>query len=173
MSDYSAMMRLAEAATGVKGLIFDMDGPSELCALAAFVAENPSMVLALIAENESLKGSCKALGGRNLRALERANRRLERENTKHIANRDEFVSCMERKGEEIDQLKAEIETLRKDAERYQWLRKTESWNGAEDHPEMIADIWIVESYEKVFNRSGDELDRAVDHFIAKDQQVSQ
>lgn len=71
---------------------------------------------------------------------------------------------------ERDHLKAEIETLRKDSERYQWLRKTESWNLAEDHPEMTADIWIVESYEKVFNRSGDELDRAVDHFIAKDQQ---
>lgn len=55
MNDYSELKRLAEAAINIKGPIFDMDGPVELCRLAEFVAENPNALLALIAENEALR----------------------------------------------------------------------------------------------------------------------
>ena len=62
----------------------------------------------------------------------------------------------------------EAGALRKDAERYRWLRDTENWNDAEGHPEMVADIWIIESYEKVFNRSGEKLDQTIDYFMDKE-----
>lgn len=85
---------------------------SAIKADAEFIAAaTPSVVLALINENTSLKGSCKALGGRHLRYLERYIRVVERKNAKHVANRNEFVSCMERKGEEIDNLKADNKAL--------------------------------------------------------------
>lgn len=55
MTDYSELKRLAEAAKYVAGPIFDVDGPSELCQLAEYVAANHAAVLALIADLEDMR----------------------------------------------------------------------------------------------------------------------
>jgi hypothetical protein len=68
---------------------------------------------------------------------------------------------------ERDQLKAENESLRRDAERYRWLRETEVWDDACDEISMKENIWIVESREEVINRTGDDLDRSIDFMIDK------
>lgn len=119
MSDCSELKRLALEAQGIKGPIFDMDGPGELCRLAEFVSENPESVLALIAEVEGLRHGWYSDECCNIRF---------------------WPEELSESKQEVDRLEAEVEALRaqvgrekrifdmaadelvKDAERYRWLR---------------------------------------------------
>jgi len=71
MTDYSELKRLAEAANAVTSdvnvemTLASESGPNqaEIDAVTAFMGmATPAAVLALIGENESLRGSCKAMG---------------------------------------------------------------------------------------------------------------
>lgn len=64
-----------------------------------------------------------------------------------------------------NKLKAEVEALRKDAERYRWLRSKECW---EDTQRGIGDLWIVSSREEVANTDGEFLDAAIDAAMSKE-----
>jgi len=125
MTDYTELKRLAEAAaqgqdtwcaavpegatinpTGAALLI----GPRrrDLDRMVAYVREdaefiaaaNPAAILALIAENERLRDSHEQV----------------------CTNYNKVSYASEERGKQINQLKAEVEALRKDAERYRWLR---------------------------------------------------
>lgn len=89
---------------------------------------------------------------------------IEYQELKHV-DLGEFVDWVWALKSELDQLKAEVEALRKDAERYRWLRKTESW---EDAMMGIRDLWIVSSREEVANTDGDFLDAAIDAAMSKE-----
>lgn len=60
---------------------------------------------------------------------------------------------------------AEAESLRKDAKRYQCLRSTENWEDAFMGTDIYFKIYIIESREGSENKTGDELDAAVDALI--------
>ena len=71
MTDYNELKRLAEAANAVTSdvnvvlTLASESGPNqaEIDAVTAFMGmATPAAVLALIGENESLRGSCKAMG---------------------------------------------------------------------------------------------------------------
>lgn len=57
-----------------------------------------------------------------------------------------------------------IAGLRKDAERYRWLRSTESWQDSQSNERGES---IVNARDDVTNADGDYLDRAVDAAMAK------
>lgn len=67
---------------------------------------------------------------------------------------------------QLHKLQMENEELRKDAERYRWLRKTKKWNDAADGIPLGEDIWILETYDDADNRYGDELDHSIDYLMA-------
>lgn len=73
---------------------------------------------------------------------------------------------------EVRKLKAECEVLRKNAERYQWLRKTDCWEDEvyktpwKERPDFL---WIASSREEVTNNDGEKLDAAIDFLIAKEK----
>ena len=84
--------------------------------------ECKKQIAALIAENESLRGSCKAMGadmGKLTR--ERNSFRSQAEKARaEVAGLRTGYEAYERVNAE---LKAEVEGLRKDADRYRWLRR--------------------------------------------------
>ncbi len=97
-----------------------------------FMAEaDPAAVLALLAEIEQLRNS--------------------HEQVCTNYNRVSFTS--EERGKQIDHLKSENEALRKDAERYRWLR-------VESRPAAELDA--------VFNTYGVPVDEAIDAAMAKE-----
>ncbi|MCY1422716.1 hypothetical protein D9M71_384090 [compost metagenome] len=67
---------------------------------------------------------------------------------------------------ERDTLKAENEALRKDADRYRWLRKTEDWELTAQ--KLDVDHWLVSSGTGMGNASGKELDDSIDALILTD-----
>ena len=64
--------------------------------------------------------------------------------------------------EKITELESQVEALRKDAERYQWLRDEKNWN--EDGITPI----IGNGEDTIY---GEALDNAIDTAIAKDTQL--
>lgn len=106
MSDYSKLKRLAEAAIS----------PDSLDPVVVFRHyATPSVILALIEENERLSGECEGCPMAIAEAL-----RIER-----------------------DQLKAENEALRKDADRYQWLRDEADFSDFEALCYTAIDGWAA------------------------------
>lgn len=123
MSDYKKLKDLCkDAETSECPHLSYIDGPGELCRLATFVCENPGYILALIAENEALKASsnhwknwadhffsemCREFGfARNPEYWARDTFAIR----KHISKIIKALSCKNKE-------------LRKDAERYRWLRE--------------------------------------------------
>lgn len=164
MSDYTELKRLAEAANAVTGdvsveitISSDRDpNQPEIDAVTAFVgAATPVAILALIAENErlhldnsSLRGSCARLGAEHA-AMSRNFKK---------ANRMQFEARTDR-----DQLKAENEALRKDADRYVWLRdKSENLHGFY----LSTPIWMTG-----VRFSKENVDSTIDAAIANGEQA--
>lgn len=168
MTDYSVLKRLAEAATpgpwyqhgGIMQVLshdcetvcetFEDDGE---CPDAQFIAAaNPAAVLALIAEN-GLRGSCKAMGadmGKLTR--ERNSFRSQAEKARaEVAGLRTGYEAYERVNAE---LKAEVEGLRKDADRYRWLRRA----GNTKAIALVAEHWL------------DALDEAIDAALGQGEQ---
>jgi hypothetical protein len=183
MNDYSELKRLAEAATpgpwaGEHDVYSDGGHGERICKMAtaedsAFIAAaNPAAVLALIAELEQLQGARKLC---HIHGLEECVTcfwppaqledlaRLRSENESLLKEQDSWHKY----AEETRKAFEEVAELRKDAERYRWLRKPGNTWG--DHFDVNAlDFWIVGSREEVENPHCDDLDKSVDYFMAKD-----
>lgn len=133
---------------------------------AQFVsAANPEVVLALIAENERLRESdqestelCDTLSAL-LGQIAVAVRGPEEPKSRHGFH--DLPSRVKTVVTERDQLKAENEELRKDAERYRWLRE-QGWS-------TPAEIWTVRFQDKVPVVHVD-LDEAIDAAMGKGEQ---
>lgn len=172
MADYSELKRLAKAATPgpwsteanelywledgyTKHLMETFDG-SDICHeaehpanLKFIAAANPAVVLALITENEKLaedydKAWRHDLNGKNnVEAM--------------VGELAGAQAMLETAYSERDQLKAEVEALRRDAERYRWItdgsRGDWCWSNvlSEEHREL-----------------SDSLDGAVDAAMSKE-----
>lgn len=150
MTDYTELKRLADAANAVMGdvrvdvAITSESGPNqdEIDSVTAFLKlATPAAVMALIVENDRLK---------TLRSTTERDLAQELEVWKHgpsCWNCGDTGDVHDMVGEwrgqcdcnaaklidvssERDQLKDEIEALRKDAERYRWLRG-QHWNKSE------------------------------------------
>jgi hypothetical protein len=178
MTDYAELKNSAEKTKSLEYFPpepYDDDrrySDAEIAWLEFVNTATPDLILALIAENKSLKGSCKAMGSRNIDKTLRENQRLKElvaklqesarvaAEVKDGANR--FGEGMEK---ERDQLKAENEALRKDAERYRCLRSTENWEDAFVGTPVYFEIYLVESRDGSDNASGDALDLVVDTLI--------
>jgi hypothetical protein len=151
MTDYSALKRLAEAATpGRRSVDNDVHGELHVIvdgldlatvgvtsdtnpsADADFIAAaNPATVLALIGELDRLRGYG-----------------------------EEFASLAERRRENCEQLKAEVEALRKDAERYRWLRdSSEAFHSFY----LSTPIWLAGA-----KFSKENVDGSIDSAISKE-----
>lgn len=86
---------------------------------------------------------------------------------------DAYEEANSRLNEQIEGLINTVhaqESLRKDAERYRWLRATKKWNDAADNIPMSEDIWIIESRDDADNRSGEALDFNVDYLMEREKQ---
>ena len=106
MSDYTELQKAAEYAA--QDTIKFADEGEEMRALQQFHEEvDPETVLALIAENERLSTAC-------TRAEQVIN--AESKAAAIATGRANLLQA------ERDQLKAECEALRKEADRYRWLR---------------------------------------------------
>ena len=106
MSDYTELQKAAEYAA--QDTIKFADEGEEMRALQQFHEEvDPETVLALIAENERLSTAC-------TRAEQVIN--AESKDAAIATGRANLLQA------ERDQLKAECEALRKEADRYRWLR---------------------------------------------------
>lgn len=163
MSDYSELKRMAEAApegpwfgpeyAPGTSYVFDVDlgtlleyqsidSEKDDC-LRYVAAANPAAVLALIAENKRnqriVLSACMSMGaiGESLG--------LDMD-----SDGDEMLGMVAELKAERDQLKAENEALRKDADRYRWLR-----NDMND----VAITFGVHSWEDL---SGEFMDSAID-----------
>lgn len=182
MSDYSELKRLAEAATpgpwacGDKpegrfwhigagnqaiGSTYAASKNSSMASVfeanARFIAAaNPAAVLALIAENERLQHFKTSF-------MEWSDKTDWVQETAHWSELGKHRADVLK--DRIDQFKAENEALRRDAERYRWLRKTESW---EEHYNRDGRLWIVSGREGVDNQTGEELDDSIDAAMAKE-----
>lgn len=146
MSDNSELKRQAEAANAVTGdvsvdiAISSERGPnqSEIDAVTAFVgAATPTAVLALIAESESLRGSCKAMGA-DMGKLAR-----ERNSFRSQADKARAEVAGLRTGYEAYEqvnagLKAECEALRKDADRFAYIER----DAGSGMSKIYGDDWV-------------------------------
>jgi len=158
MTDYSELKRLAEAANAVTSdvnvemTLASESGPNqaEIDAVTAFMGmATPAAVLALIAENERLATQVRLAG-------------VSAEMTVHDAvgraATEYLVVAQER-----DQLNAEIEALRRDAERYRWLR-SQHWNESD----MAVACHPKKSVKLGFDcPSGERLDHVIDAAMGK------
>lgn len=140
MSDYSELKRLAEAALNDNG---------DYVALNNYgMAVPPAVVLDLIADVEGLR----AQHGRDsaeLRSLCQA--------------RDDARK-------ERDQLKAKIEALRKDAERYQWLRDPANQEDIEPDSDYLMPPIICGYAEGEDTLDMESLDSAIDAAMTEGEQ---
>lgn len=108
MSDYAELKRLAEAVDG------------DITLHAYYAAAQPELILSLLSERASLRGSCKAMGSKNIEKTIRENKRLKelvarfQESAKITAEATDAANRFgENMEQERDQLKAENEALRK------------------------------------------------------------
>ena len=161
MTDYNELKRLAEAANAVTSdvnvvlTLASESGPNqaEIDAVTAFMGmATPAAVLALIGENERLATQVRLAG-------------VSAEMTVHDAvgraATEYLVVAQER-----DQLNAEIEALRRDAERYRWLR-SQHWNESD----MAVACHPKKSVKLGFDcPSGERLDHAIDAAMGKGEQ---
>lgn len=148
--DKEKLKTLAEAANAVTGdvrvdmAITSEAGPNqaEIDAVTAFMgAATPATVLALLAEIE----------------------RLERFEDWFVRLDQVEQSLAASYKADRDQLKAENEALRKDAERYRWLRQASATDGEYTHGVCI-DLW---ENGCGFEVTLEEADAAVDTAMAK------
>lgn len=95
-------------------------------AYQAWLHVHETVVEGLIADNSSLRGSLKSYSV-NMKKQIRASGKIERERDALKAELAWSESDSRSQAEEILRLKAEREELRKDAERYRWLRRGENY----------------------------------------------
>lgn len=119
-------------------------------------AASPAAILALLAEierleldNRSLKGSCAKLGSEHA-GMARSFKKANRMQSEARAERD--------------QLKAENDALRKDAERYRWIRTADWWRSP------VCAISNPKEQAKLGSDcpSGERLDAQIDAAMAKE-----
>lgn len=146
MTDWSELKRLAEAAinSGDVGYPLLIDGPGDLCRLAEYAAENPNVFLALIADNERLLT--------DLRELKDAKNGLS------WAFGEIKIEC--------DQLKAENELLRKDADRYRFMRIDVTRGGDSDFC-IVKKFWKTPGLERILTMQ--DADNEIDAAMSKDK----
>lgn len=91
-------------------------------------AANPKTILALIAENERLR-----------------------------ADGNDVFGLAQARADTIDQLRAEVDALRKDAERYRWIRKNNGDDG-------LCELCIPQGYSWIpfSDTDGESLDMTID-----------
>lgn len=162
--DKAQLKALAEAAnavtTDVNITMAVGSAPEEVKAVQDFLQQAmPKTILALLAEIERLEGCEEVLrqlasyvgsGGYNAPEVDPevfAKKILDGIN---ILN-DPLAQLAEKRAEERDQLKAENEALRKDAERYRWLRDKQTF------------IWLIQDWfpGAEFTDVGAEIDAAM------------
>lgn len=142
-------------------LVLESVAPEVSCeAYAAFIAAaNPAAVLGLIAELEAERQ--RRWDGNESSSNEHAEevRKLKAINFDYELHSSAAI-------EEIAQLKAENEALRKDAERYRWLRSRDS----SDDPELNVVRWARQSSTSATGESPrlEELDSAIDAAMGKE-----
>lgn len=172
----------------LEGEDYDYDGPTyvESCNVefAKFMVSAREGVLSLIAENEALRK------GRTDWQAECLRRGFEyvRESDDHYVladlpemadllglllgvevrtkDNDAYEEANSRLNEQVEGLINTIhaqEALRKDAERYRWLRRTECWEDA-----TRGGPWVVNSRDETQNQDGEALDAAVDAAMEKE-----
>ena len=151
MTDYSELKRLAEAlVSALNEYNSDDCSKHRLDAWSAADdalqnAAGPEVILALIAENERLE----RLAESRLLNWEAEGRAL-------------LEACSDR-----NQLKADNEALRKDADRYRWLR-SQHWNESD----MAVACHPKKSVKLGFDcPSGERLDHAIDAAMGKGEQA--
>ncbi|WP_289328843.1 hypothetical protein [Pseudomonas sp. 'CRE Jenny 4'] len=125
MTDYTELKRLAEAAQ-----YENCEFQHELVAAtkAFFVGCIPEQILALIAENERLSADCSSMRG-SLKANAASIKKLIKDGGRAARERDQYraeVAGLKTGYEAYErvnaELKAEVERLRKDADRWQFVR---------------------------------------------------
>lgn len=116
MTDYTELKRLAE---------------HHLSLGQAYTVAKPSVLLALIAENERLSADCSSMRG-SLKANAVSIKKLIKDGGRAARERDQLraeVAGLKTGYEAYErvnaELKAEVGALRKDAERYRWLRDSD------------------------------------------------
>lgn len=184
MNDYSELERLAEAAK------IDPCSPYIPCRVAFDRAATPEVVLELIAENKAmaeLKAHLTELreahGFESWAAALVEVDRLRGQVGQYAAASmnvsgfgEAFYQVAERLGVTgarpvspmqvfADEVLPALDKALKDAERYRFLRRTDSWGDIdfEDHG-----LWIVNSRDEVINQDGVKLDAAVDAAMSKE-----
>lgn len=108
MGDFSGLKELAEARESAGWLSMD--------------SVSIKQILALIAENKSLHGSCRALGDRAVKRDKRRLEKLEKDYKKAVEEILRWSDAAILAQDEAANLKAENEALRKDADRYRRMR---------------------------------------------------
>lgn len=140
-------------------------------------ADLPSRVKAVVAErdqlaadNESLRGSCKAMGvdmgklTRERNSFRRGAEKLEAENEALRTQAQDAIAGQMHLINERDLLMLDVEELRKDAERYRWIRTADWWRSpmcAISNPKEQAKLGSD-------CPSGDRLDAQIDAAMAKE-----
>ena len=117
MTDYTELKRLATRIVEVQT---SQDVPISKLFDDFDAATSPEVVLALIAENESLRGSCKAMGA-DMGKLTRERNSFRSQAEKARAEVAGLRTGYEAYEQVNAELKAECDALRKDAERYEWI----------------------------------------------------
>ena len=171
MADHSELKRLAEALIAANDLFNECLQDNEVGDAWSLAndhfteAASPEAVLAIIAENTALKGPHDWLAEDLIKELV-DNAQAFQENSGHGEN-DPFAiallaaaSRIRRQEANLDQLKAENEALRKNAERYQWLREARS-----GYIEVVE--WIG---PHATGMTGEDLDALLDAAMGKGEQ---
>lgn len=161
MTNYSELKKLAE------GAISPDESPYLPCQVAFQNAANPAAVLALIAESERLQREEKNDAIAYKAVIERQEEiRIERDQLKAENKRlSALLECSQGDMRQADQI---IEGLRKDAERYRWLRNS-SYGQFED-PVVFEQSMSGGHMKYIGPKIGKDLDGLIDSAISKKAQ---
>lgn len=140
MSDYSELKRLAEAAlrNWPDSKLFERPECERF-----IDATRPDVVLALISEVEGLRHGWYSDECCNIRF---------------------WPEELSESKQEIDRLEAEVESLRKDAERYHWIRQGEGEAVIIVDPDNASESGICPCHVII----GDEVDEYIDDILARE-----
>lgn len=99
---------------------------------------------------------------------------FDEENNDHVMSKSDFAAMCD----EINQLKANVDNLQRDADRYRWLRSenritADCQDGKHTFSEIgsIDCIFVVDSKFSMSSAFGEELDNAIDKQINLESKV--